>query len=314
MKLSQGLLFFIFCIFITSIASQETLTIEQILGTNPKIERLSNEFQFTEGPLWIEHKNIWIFSDIPANKMYEYSEEKGFRVFRSPSNYSNGSALDAEGNLITVQHDRTITKTDQEGKITVIASEYEGKKLNSPNDLAISRSGEIYFTDPHYGLIGYGPKKAPEEQKVRGIYRIKKDGKIELLSGELKIPNGLGFSPEEDILYVSNSQDGNIYAFDVTKEGTLANLRLFAKQSVPEGKDPLADGLKVDRLGNVYAAAPAGVAIYAPTGQFLGDIKLPVSASNLAWGEKDYKTLLITVHNSIYRVITHIGGFPPSRK
>ena len=123
---------------------------------------IADKFQFTEGPLWLPDRKLLIFSDIPANKEHRYSIPRGFGVFRDPSNYANGHALDADGNIITAQHDRTITKTDKDGKVTVIAKEYKGKKLNSPNDVVVADNGDIFFTDPHYGLMeGFGPQKAP---------------------------------------------------------------------------------------------------------------------------------------------------------
>ncbi len=283
---------------------------DSMIAPNATPKSLGNQFQFTEGPLWLPEQQVLLFSDVPANKMYQYDPEKGFSIFRDPSNFSNGNILDQEGNLITAQHDRTITKTDKKGNITIIAKEYNGKKLNSPNDLVLAANGDIYFSDPHFGIIGIGagPEKAPEEQPVRGIYRIKKDQQIELLSGDLAIPNGLAFSPKQDILYATNSADGAIYCFDVKADGTLANLRLFANQPKQADRQPNGDGIKVDLAGNVYAGSPNGVAIYSPSGKLLEEILLPKSASNLCWGGKDYKTLFITVSNEIYSILTLIGG------
>ena len=150
-------------------------------------------------------------------------------------------------------------------------------------------------------------KKLPEEQPVRGIYRLEKDGKVVLLSGELKIPNGLAFSPKKNYLYVTDTSDGCIYKFKVKPDG-LTNKELFVKQAVEEGQSPIADGIKVDKLGNVYAAAFNGIAIYTPKGELIGRIELPKSPSNLAWGEDDYKTLYITCHNMIFTITTLIGG------
>lgn len=289
-------------------ASGKTITMESIIPTGAQPKMLGDQFQFTEGPLWLPDKKVFIFSDIPANKMYQYSPEKGFSVFREPSNFSNGNAIDRDGNLVTAQHDRTITRTDKNGKVSVIAREYKGRKLNSPNDLIAAKNGDIYFTDPHFGLIGYGPQTAPEEQACRGVYRLKPDGKVELMSGDFKIPNGVVFSPKEDVLYVTNSEDGTIHCFDVKADGTLANLRLFAKQPAAENRQPVGDGVRVDKEGNVYAAAPAGVAIYTPQGKLIGQINLPMSASNLAWGAKDMKTLFMTVARKVYSIETLIGG------
>lgn len=275
-------------------------------GTEPKM--LGDKFIFTEGPCWLPTKQGWVFSDIPANKMYFYSAKKGISVFRDPSNFSNGNAIDKDGNLVTAQHDRTVTRTDKDGKVSVIAKEYEGRKLNSPNDLVVAENGDIYFSDPHFGLIGFGPKKGEEEQPVRGIYRLKTDGELELLSGTLKIPNGLDFSPDGKILYATETSDGSVHCFDVKSDGTLGNLRLFAEQPTAEKRRPIGDGVRVDRKGNVYAAAPAGVAIYTPQGKLIGQIFLAESPSNLAWGGEDRKTLFITACNKVYTMETLVGG------
>ncbi len=227
-------------------------------------------------------------------------------VFRNPSNFSNGNILDREGNILTAQHDSTITKTDKQGNITVVAKEYNGKRLNSPNDLVLAANGDVYFSDPHYGLMpGFGPQARPEEQSVRGIYRLKKDGTVELLSGGLEIPNGLEFSPKGDILYAANTAKGEVNSFTVNQDGTLSNLKLFVK--LP-GKNPVADGIKIDVQGNLYAASENGVAVYTPAGKFLGEISLSGPASNLTWGGKDYKTLYVTAHNKVYSIPTLIGG------
>ncbi len=287
---------------------QSQYTLKDILPENAQPKMVSDQFKFTEGPLWLPKEEMWIFSDIPGNKIYQYHQEKGVAVFRDPSNFTNGHALDWDGNIVSAQHDRTVTRTKADGTVEVIADKYNGKKLNSPNDLAISQKGDIYFSDPHYGLIGYGPVKAEEEQPVRGIYRLRKDGSVELLSGELKIPNGIAFSPKEDIVYVTNNEDGNVYCFDVQADGTLKNLRLFAKQPVREGRTPVGDGIRIDKAGNIYAASSGGISIYNVEGKFIGEISLPESASNLAWGGKDYKILLITAQNKIYTIPTLIGG------
>lgn len=299
-------LYVVVSVFIMTGCQADKLTMDKIVGKNtPKV--LSDKFMFTEGPLWVPAKKGVIFSDIPANKMYIYQPGKGVSVFRDPSNFSNGSALDKDGNIITAQHDRTITKTDTKGKITVIARTYKGKKLNSPNDIAIAKNGDIYFTDPHFGLIGYGPKKAPEEQPVRGIYRLKKDGTVELLFGKVKIPNGIAFSPKEDVLYVTDSADGKIYRFDVKKDGTLEGFKLFHEQPKRKGFKPNADGIRVDKLGNVYAAAPGCIAIYTPKGELIGTVNMKKKPSNLAWGDDDYKTLYITSINRLCSLKTLIG-------
>jgi len=165
----------------------------------------------------------------------------------------------------------------------------------------------FYFSDPHFGLIGYGPEKAPEEQPCRGIYRIDSLGNLTRVGQELVIPNGLAFSPDYQRLYVGNTSDGNIYQYDVDEEGRLFNLRLFTVQPLSTGKSPLADGLATDKKGNLYAASADGVCVYDPSGNLLGTLILHSSASNVSFGGPENKTLFITAHDRIYAIETLVG-------
>ncbi len=278
-----------------------------ILPKSAKPEVIVDKLQFTEGPLWLKKENRLIFSDVPANTKYSWKENEGLKIYEKPSNFSNGNMLDKNGNLISARHDRKVVRILANGKIEIIADTYKNKKLNSPNDLTLYKDGSIYFTDPHFGLIGYGPKKAKEEQSHRGIYRLETSGKLSRVGQELGIPNGLSFSPDYKTLYISNTVDGNIYKYDVIENGELRNLRLFIVQLVPQDKKPIADGLKVDKEGNIYAASAFGISIYSSKGDYLGSIKLHSSASNLNFGGIDNKMLFITAHDKVYRIKTLIG-------
>ena len=283
---------------------RENEDIRAIQGDNAKVERLATDLQFTEGPLW-EPRGFLLFSDTPADTLYKLTAKGNLEVFRRPAGNPNGNTLDREKRLVTAQHDRRVTRTERNGKIVTLASQYEGKKLNSPNDIVVKSDGSIYFTDPPYGV-----SKEAEELGFYGVYRINRDGKLILLVRDMIRPNGLAFSPDEKKLYVTDSQEGNIRVFDVKADGTLENKRVFADMKVPD-KDPLADGMKVDSQGNVYSTGPEGIWIFSQGGKLLGKIFLPENPTNIAWGDRDYKTLYITTYNSIYRIRLKIAGIRP---
>jgi gluconolactonase len=276
-------------------------SLQTILDKDAKVEKLAGNFQFTEGPLW-NPSGFLLFSDIPADTIYKITPDGKVEKFRSPAGHPNGNTLDRQGRLVTAEHDRRLTRTEKNGAIAILASQYEGKKLNSPNDVVVKSDGSIYFTDPPYGI-----NKEQEELGFYGVYRITTDGKLTLLVKNMVRPNGLAFSPDEKKLYVSDSQEGNIRVFEVNSDGTLANQQLFADLKVPD-KDPLADGMKVDSRGNVYATGQEGIWIFSPEGKQLGKIALPETPTNVAWGESDYKTLFMTAGRSIYRIRLKIPG------
>ncbi len=276
-------------------------TMRTILDRDAKVEKLAGNFKFTEGPLW-NPSGFLLFSDIPADTIYKWTTDGKVETFRSPAGQANGNTLDREGRLVTAQHDRRLTRTEKDGTIVTLATQYEGKKLNSPNDVVVKSDGSIYFTDPPYGI-----SREREELGFYGVYRLSGDGKLALLVKDMVRPNGLAFSPDEKKLYVTDSQEGNIRVFDVEADGTLANQRPFAELKVPT-QEPLADGMKVDSSGNVYSTGREGIWIFSPEGKLLGKIALPEVPTNVAWGDSDYKTLYITASTSIYRIRLKISG------
>ncbi len=275
-------------------------------GDTRGVERLATGLKFTEGPLW--NVGFLLFSDIPADTLYKLTANGKLEVFRHPAGKPNGNTLDQAGRLVTAQHDRRVTRTERNGKIVTLASQYKGKKLNSPNDIVVKSDGSIYFTDPPYGV-----SKEAEELGFYGVYQINRNGKLILLVKDIERPNGLAFSPDEKKLYINDSQEGNIRVFDVKADGTLENGRVFADMKVP-GQEPLADGMKVDLQGNVYSTGPEGIWIFSPQGKLLGKIFLPENPTNIAWGDKDYKTLYITTYTSIYRIRLKIPGIRPGTR
>ncbi len=285
-------------------ARREGPGLEALVADGAQVEKIAGGFQFTEGPVW-NRKGYLLFSDIPADRIYKWVPGEKPMVFREPSRQSNGLTFDAENALVACEHgSRQLTRTDSKGKTTVLAAEYEGKRLNSPNDLVISRDGSIYFTDPPYGI-----KKEDIRQPVNGVYRYK-DGKLTRLIEDFDMPNGLAFSPDQKTLYIADSSSRcHVRAFDVLPDGTLANGRLFAE---PQGDQPGGpDGMKVDVRGNLWTTGPGGVWVYSKEGVLQGVVWTPEVPANLAFGGPDGKTLFITARTGLYRLALKVEGIMP---
>jgi gluconolactonase len=265
-----------------------------------KLEKIGSGYQFTEGPVWTPWGTL-LFSDIPANKIYEFGKEQ--KVYRDPSGQSNGLTFDLQGRLIACEHgNRRVSRTEKDGSITVLADRYEGRRLNSPNDVVVKSDGSIYFTDPPYG-VGENDR----EIDFQGVYRITTKGKLELLVKDFDRPNGLCFSPDEKRLYIADSSNRrHVRVFDVLKDGTLANGRVFAQ--VAQGGAP--DGMKVDVKGNLYVTGPGGVWVFDPNGKHIETIECPETPANCAWGDADGKTLYVTARTGLYKVRLDTGGKP----
>lgn len=276
-------------------------SLQTIMSNNAQLERLSSGFRFIEGPVW-DRRGFLLFSDIPANTIYKWTPDGKIHIFRHPSGNANGNTIDRQGNLITAEHDRRLIRTQDDGSIISLAERYQGKRLNSPNDVVVKSDGSIYFTDPPYGI-----SKEKEELGFYGIYRLSSDGNLTLLTKEMIRPNGLAFSPDEKKLYVSDSEKNHIQVFQVNSDGTLSNGQIFAELLNPKAKS-VPDGIKVDIKGNVYIAASEGVIIFSPSGKLLGKIFVPEAVTNLAWGDQDYKTLYITASKSLYRIRLNVAG------
>lgn len=275
-------------------------------STKPRV--VASNFQYTEGPAWDARHHFFVLSDIPANTIYSVTLDGKVAIFLKPSNYANGNAFDAAGNLWSARHDRKVAKTTVEGITSVAAEVFEGGKLNSPNDLVVAKDNSVWFTDPPYGIQGYGPEKANEEQPVRGVYRLKND-KLSVMTGELKLPNGLAFSPDGKFLYIGDTIDGTVYRFAVGADGKLSGKTSFAKLEPKEGKDPMVDGLKIDRKGNVWMTGPESLGVFSPKGTLLCRVDMEGKhVSNLAFGGKDGRDLLITFSDQVLALRTRIAG------
>ena len=261
-------------------------------------ERLASGFRFTEGPAW-HPDGYWVFSDIPADTIYKLGTDGRVEPFRRPSGYANGNVFDTAGNLLSARHDRRVTRSRADGGEEVLAAVYGGAPLNSPNDLAIAPDGAVWFTDPPYGISGNGPARAPEEQPVRGVYRLHGE-RLELMTGELRLPNGLAFSPDGRWLYVSDSADGGVYRFAVGEDGRLGAKTLFARVRPPRGEQPATDGIKVDRQGRVWVSGRRALGVFDPRGELLCRIDLGQKRiTNLAFGGVDGRDLLITTGDGL---------------
>lgn len=279
--------------------------LDAILDDNARVEKVAGDFEFTEGPVWYPD-GFLLFSDIPANTIYKWTLNQNPEVFRRPSANANGNTLDREGRLITAEHgNRRISRTEEDGAIVTLADRYEGKRLNSPNDLVVKSDGSIYFTDPPYGI-----KSSEEELGFYGVYRLAPDGNLTLLVRDFVRPNGIALSPDETKLYVNDSEKGHIRVFDLKADGTVENGRIFAEQKNPS-QEGVPDGMKVDREGNIYSTGPGGVWVFAPSGDLLGIIEIPEVPTNIGWGDADYKSLYITAQNSLYRIRLKVPGVAP---
>jgi len=279
----------------------------ELIDSNAVVEQLGTDFQFIEGPLWNANGRFLLFSDIPANKIWKWDATSGMSVFRDPSGKSNGLTYDKQGLLLACEHaNRRVSRTSAEGQVVAIASHYQGKRLNSPNDIVLKSDGSIYFTDPPYGLSAAFGAEREKELDFQGVYRLSPDGEtVTLLVDDFDKPNGLCFSPDESVLYINDTDRMHVRAFDVQPDGTLANGRVFAEEKGEGGKP---DGMKTDRHGNVYVTGPGGIWVFAKDGTHLGTLQTPERAANLGWGGDYWKSLFITASTSLYRVKLKVAG------
>lgn len=277
----------------------------KLIDHDAKLTKVAGDFGFTEGPVWDDAGFLYI-SDEVKNKIY--------RVFLDGRKEEVISLGDPDGNTYDRQRRlidcasvlRAIIAVTPDGKYTVLADRYEGKKLNSPNDVTIGPDGAIYFTDPTLDLV----KGEKQELTFQGVFRLDDKGTLTLLTKDLAQPNGLAFSPDGKHLYVDDDEQRNIWIYDVASNGTLSNGKIFGEE--PGGPhEGVPDGIKVDTKGNLYITGPKGIWIWDPQGHHLGTIEMPEQPANLTWGDKDFRTLYITATTSVYRLRTKARGFVP---
>jgi gluconolactonase len=297
---------------------------DRLIAPGAVLEQLAGGFDWIEGPVWDKNGGFLLCSDIPKNSVIKWQEGKGKSVFLHPSGYtgtstrlrepgSNGLLLDRQGRLILMEHgDRCVGRLEKDGRRTILADRYQGKRLNSPNDGAFKSNGDLYFTDPPYGLMVKDEESFPgQELDFCGVYRLSPNGKLTLLTKELSRPNGIAFSPDEKTLYVANSDpDRAIWmAFPVLGDGTLGKGRVFfdATDRVQAKQLGLPDGMKVDREGNLFATGPGGVLVFSPAGKHLGTIATGVKTANCAWGN-DGSVLYVCADKHLCRIRTLTRG------
>lgn len=275
----------------------------QLIDHNATLSTVGSGFGFTEGPMWDEAGFLYI-SDETINKI--------FRLYPDGRKEELIALGDPDGNTFDRQHRlidcasilRAVIEVTPDGKYKILADHFEGKKLNTPNDVIVGPDGALYFTDPTLDFV----KDMKQELPFQGVYRLDEQGNLRLLTKDLTQPNGLAFSPDGKRLYVDDSELKNIRVYDMTSDGTLANGRLFGDET--GGKDEgVPDGMKVDTNGNLFVVGPKGIWVWDANGNHLGTIVTPEQPANLAWGDKDYSTLYITATTSVYRLQTKARGF-----
>jgi gluconolactonase len=294
---------------LSSIARAEDAA-TSVVEPGAKVTKLAGDMKFTEGPAWIPAKKMLVFSDIPNSKIMQWKEGEGLSVFRQ-SEQSNGNILDLEGRLISCQHAaRNIVRTEPDGKITVLADKYDGKRFHSPNDVAVRSDGTLWFTDPAWGRMG------PSEIPGHWVYKLDPaTGKVEPIIKDLAMPNGIDFSPDESRLYVSDTGGhqlhpdpafhklpGVIRCYEVSKDGKLGG-KLF---EIPQG----SDGMALDVKGNLYTTH-GKIQVYSPEGKKLEEIEVPEGPANCCFGGDDMKTLFITAKTSLYSLRMKNAGAKP---
>ncbi len=281
-----------------------------IVNEGTELEVLGDGFGFTEGPIWHPHQKHLTFSDIPSNRMHRWSEATGVTVYREPSNLANGNTFDKQGRILSCEHGTSrVVREELDGSINVLASHWDGKELNSPNDIVVRSNGDIFFTDPTFGRADHTGIPRELELDHRGVYKIDgQSGELALLRSDFTQPNGLAFSQDEQCLYVADTPEMHIRKFNVADDGSLTGGEVFTRSSGQGAGAP--DGLKVDSNDDVYCCGPGGVHVYAPDGVCLGVIQTPAFCANFTWGDDDYLTFYMTSSNHLYRIPVKVPGVP----
>jgi gluconolactonase len=283
----------------------------ELIDENVEVERVAGGFDFSEGPVWNAEGGYLLFSDMLGDVRRRWDEQSGITEVAHPSSKGNGMTYDAEARLIVCEHaTSSVVRQRPDGSFETIASHYQGKELNSPNDVVVKSDGSIYFTDPTFGRMpGFGVERE-QELDFQGVYRILPgDGDLQLLVDDFEQPNGLCFSPDESLLYVDDTPRAHIRVFDVRPDGALENGRLFF-ENIGRGviEEGVPDGIKCDERGNVYVTGPGGIWVISPEAEHLGVIETPENVHNLNWGGPDWKTLYMTCSTSLCRAQMKVAG------
>lgn len=271
-----------------------------IEGEEPEI--VTGPHEFTEGPYW-HPDGYLLFSDIPANRVYRWSESEGLDVYLEPSGNSNGIEADIDGSILLAQHAGRVSRLTEDGDPTVIADSYEGQRLNSPNDITVHSNGTIYFTDPPFGV-----SDEDRELDFSGVYMLSTDGELSVVYDEFEYPNGIVFSPDESRLYVSDSGTGTVMMFDVDADGIASSPEEFVNVGAMGTGAGAADGMETDEAGNLYTTGPQGLTIFDENGNQLHLIDFDEQITNLGWGGEDSSDLFITGSDNVYRYTMNATG------
>ena len=275
----------------------------EIVPADASRETLGDTFEFTEGPIWDPTAQQLTFSDIPANKLYRWQEAVGFSVYREPSQMANGNTYDRQGRILSCEHATSRVVRDAGGQLEVLASHYEGKELNSPNDIVVGGDGSIYFTDPDYGRQEPHGVARERELDFCGVFCITPDGELHLLAKDFVKPNGLCLGLDETTLFVADTQARHVRKFQLDGT-TLRGGEVFCDSPAP-------DGLKIDSRGFLYAGGPRGVGVYHHTdGAWLGNFTTPEFCANFTWGGADLRALFMTASTGVYRIPVNVPGLP----
>ncbi|MGB6105753.1 MAG: SMP-30/gluconolactonase/LRE family protein [Pusillimonas sp.] len=282
---------------------------ERIILPGSELDVVVNDLKFGEGPVWNHRTGEMFWVDIIGDTIWKWRAGEGPTVVMQPSYRADGMTFDHEGRLVVAGWSwRRVWRLEHDGTITILCTEFEGQKLNSPNDIVVKSDGAIYFTDPSGGLnnVQMHGEDLQRYMDYHGVFRIAPSGEVTLVARDLTYPNGLAFSPDESLLYINDTRENKIRVYDVCPDGSLANKRLFCELF---GTEPgVADGMKVDVEGNVYCTGPAGIHVMAPDGTLLGRILVPGHTTNLGFGETDWRSLFITTYSSVFRVRVGVPG------
>lgn len=280
-----------------------------VVGAAPAFEQLGTGYAFTEGPVWHPREKTVVFSDMPGDHMRVWREGAGVKTYRQPCNMANGNAYDREGRLVTCEHATSrLVRQEKDGSLSVLASHWQGRELNSPNDVVVKGDGAIYFTDPTYGRAEYYGRKREVQLGFRGVYRVDPQGELALLADDFGQPNGLCFSADEKRLFVNDTDRQHIRVFEVEPDGKLRGGQVWAETKGEGAGAP--DGMKLDSAGNVWCCGPGGVHVFAPDAACLGVLRTPEYVANFCFGGDDLKTLFVTASTSLYRVRVNVAGRP----
>jgi len=296
--------------------------LDELLAPGVKVEKLAVGFTWSEGPVWVPAQDALLFSDVPQNRVYRWKDGEGISVFLEPSGFtgtvyhgrergSNGLTLDGNGRLTLCQHgDRRVARLAPDGKgFETVVDSFEGHRFSSPNDLCFDRAGNLFFTDPPYGL----PPDVPQETAFNGVYRLGLDGRLTVIERGLAHPNGIAFSPDEKTLYVGSTDDKEPFmkAYALNADGSVASSRVFFDGTglmARTKRGGLFDGMKIDARGNIWTTGPGGVVILSPEGKQLGTILTGRPTANCAFGGADHMTFYITANDTLLRVRTLVKG------